>query len=248
MEEITPASAEDASLNPSNGSNSTETNANADPANQSGEQSEKRIQNAVAAVEKKNEEVRNLLEIQADMVRDNPEYIAKIAERDSSLADRVVEKVWGEDGIKSYNQLLKRVEQDKIKDSQPELYATNIKLQEMEDKLKQREMKDRAVASQNFFTAKGIIPNEYDENYKKVTENLKYINPQVIEQDYEKALSMAYNLSFEGGAPQGRPSVNAPSLPPIGQGANSGMYQNSKAQFSDTTQWLAQGLGVDLSK
>ena len=247
MEDTTPASELDVSLNPSSGDDSTTTNANVDPASQSGEQSDKRIQNAVAAVEKKNEEVRTLLEVQADMVRDNPEYIARIAERDPSLADRVVEKVWGEDGIRSYSQLIKRAEQEKIKDSQPELYATNIKLQEMEDKLKQREMKDKAIASQNFFAAKGIIPNEYDENYKKVTENLKYINPQVIEQDYEKALTMAYNLSFEGGRPQGQ-NVNAPSLPPIGHGANQGVFHNTKPQFSETTQWLAQGMGVDLSK
>lgn len=232
-----------ASSNPSNGQDSTATSNQSAPGQETPDNADKRVKHAIAAVEKKNEEVRNLIEFQADLVRDNPEYISKLAEKDMSLADRVVEKVWGSDGVKSYKQLMKQVEMEQYKTSSPELYETNLKLSKIEEELAQRKSQDKAIAAQNFFNSKGIVPNDYDDNYKKVQESLKLVSPQVVENDYVKALELAYVLAQSAASPS---HSSAPTIPSIGGGHNPSFLPPKQPQHSPDSMWLANSFGVKL--
>jgi len=141
----------------------------------------KRIKNAIESVERKNEEVRRMVELQADIVAENPDLIHKIAATDPNVANQVVKKVWGEAGINSYKQLLQKAKEanelESIKDTNPDLYQTKLEMQQVTAKLEKAALKEQERTRKSFFESKKILVNEYDPNYRKVNDALQYINP-----------------------------------------------------------------------
>lgn len=199
-----------------------------------------RLKGAVEAVEKKNKELQKMVELQSELIQDSPELIHKIAERDPQLADRVISKVWGDQGVKSYKQLLERAKLEELKESNPDLYETKRELAEMKAKLMERQEKEQQALHDKFFKDKGITPNEYDPNYKSVNESLKLINPGLIEENYGQALELAYNMTFAKARPM--KTVQAPTLNVGGGQAPRAIPVAANNAPTEQSAWLADGL------
>lgn len=203
---------------------------------QEGDQAElkTRLTNAITEGEKKNEELRKAVDIQAEIVRTQPEFIEKIAATDLEMANKVVAKVWGEHGIRSYKQLVERVQKEaeleEVKQKNPELYETKKELSDVKERLERSEQKERNQARKKFLESKGILENEYDPNFKKFQDSLQFINPTILQEDYGKALELAHNLAFGSSqvvtraplptidAGQGTPPAPIPAAPQITTG------------------------------
>lgn len=204
----------------------------------------KRIKNAIESVERKNEEVRRMVELQAEIVAENPDLIHKIAATDPNVANQVVKKVWGESGINSYKQLLQKAreatELESIKDTNPDLYQTKLEMQKVTAKLEKAAQKEQERTRKSFFESKKILVNEYDPNYRKVNDALQYINPSIVEEDYEKALELAYTFAFSGTKPIPSTRAEAPSVS-TGQPQPANVMPSSKGLSGQST-WLADQL------
>lgn len=190
-------------------------------------------------VERRNEQLESAVEIQADLVSANPDVIHTIAAKDPVLANRVIQKVWGNEGIKSYKQLIEKAKLEALKEENPELYETRKELAEV--KAKQDELTEREIksAKDKFFSDKKIHANDYDPNYQKVMEALEFVNPELVKSDYAQALEVAYRSAFFDKPLTPRavpPTIDAnggmppPPLPP------------QTPQASEQSRWLAESL------
>lgn len=204
----------------------------------------KRIKNAIESVERKNEEVRRMVELQAEIVSENPDLIHKIAATDPNVANQVVKKVWGESGINSYKQLLQKAKEatelESIRETNPDLYQTKLEMQRVTAKLEKAAQKEQERSRKSFFESKKILMNEYDPNYRKVTEALQYVNPSIVEEDYDKALELAYTFAFSGAKPISSARAEAPSVS-TGQSQPASVMPNNR-NVSDQSVWLAKQL------
>lgn len=172
----------------------------------------KRLSGALSENERKGEELRKALKLQADMVRDNPEYINRIAQEDPTMANKVIQEVWGHAGIRSYKQLQEFIKLQEMKESNPEVYNTQKELMDVKNRLQVREERERTKAKKDFLKSKGITDNQYDPANTKLEEALTLVNPNVIENDYEAALQIAYNIatghqSMPTAAPSPKPTL-----------------------------------------
>jgi len=190
-------------------------------------------------VERRNEQLESAVEIQADLVSTNPDLIHQIATKDPVLANRVIQKVWGNEGIKSYKQLVERAKLEEIKEENPDLYETKKELAEVRARQEEIFERESKAAKEKFFSTKKILVNDYDPNYKRVMEALEYVNPQLVKDDYAQALEVAYrNAFFETPLipKQPTPTLEAnggtppPPLPP------------QTPQVSEQSAWLAEAL------
>lgn len=165
----------------------------------------KRLDGAIEKVEKTNEELRKTVDLQAEFVTENPELINKIAASDPNMANRIVEKVWGHLGIRSYKQLIEKAKQEAeletIKEKDPDLYETKKEISEMKAKLEERDQRDHETARKSFLKSKGILENEYDPNFLKFQEALGAINPLIIKEDPKKAFEFAHSIAFSSSKP-----------------------------------------------
>lgn len=209
-----------------------------------------RLKGALEKVEHVNEEMRKVVDLQASLVQDDPALIHKIYKETPEIADRIIEKIWADDGIKSYKQLRERIELEKVKETNPEAYKAQVDVSEIKRKLEEREKKDRANALSNFCASKGFQANQYDPNFKKLQDALNYINPALLEEDYSKALELAFNMNSSRMAATGEPMPQTMSY----SGSNSASLPSSKPAVSERSQWLASEFNkrfkynIDLNK
>lgn len=220
----------------------TQPEAQTAPAHQIEEQAvlEKRLSGAISEVEKRNEEARRFIELQTDQVRENNELIHKVAATDPLLANKVVQKVWGVQGIKSYKQLLERSKLEELKTVNPEAYETKKALLDVQSKLASVAEKEQRIVRNKFLNDKGILENEYDPNYRKLMSALDNVNPALLSEDYDKALRIAYASEFSDAKPIQK-QIEMPSLQ-VGGGNKPAPLPSTKPQMSDQSTWLAQSL------
>jgi len=204
----------------------------------------KRLSGAISEVEKRNEEARRYVELQADIVKENNELIHKIAANDPTLANKVINKVWGTQGIRSYKQLLERSKLEELRTTNPDVYETKRKLMDVEARLMAAEEKERTAIRKKFLTDNGIMENEYDPNYRKLMDALDSLNPSLVTEDYQRALRMSKSIAFA----DDKPIVKVPEAPTlqIGGGKKPAPLPNSQPQLSDQSLWLAKGLNEKL--
>lgn len=196
-----------------------------------------RIKGAIERVEKANESLRTAITVQAKLVETNPDAIHTIAETDITMANQVIEKLWGAQyGIHTYKQLQDRVEAETLKEKNPEAYESRVRLSEVERKLEAKEQRERAQAQERFFKAKGIVNNAYDPKHQQLMSALKNVNPQLVEEDYEQALSIAHTIAFGGKVPVGAKPM--PDGVNYGGGAPSKVLPDNKPQRSELSSWL----------
>lgn len=200
----------------------------------------KRLSGAISEVEKRNEESRRFLDLQSDQVRENNDLIHKVAASDPLLANKVVQKVWGTQGIKSYKQLLERSKLEELKIANPDAYETKKALLDMQAKLATVEQKEQNLVRGKFLAAKGILENEYDPNYRKLMSALDNVNPALLTEDYDKALKIAYASEFSDHKPIPRVQ-EAPTLS-VGGGNKPAPLPSTKPQVSSQSSWLADSL------
>lgn len=211
---------------------------------------ETRLKGALDKVEQKNEEMRKVVDLQASLVQENPALIHKIAKEVPEIADRIAEKLWSSDGVKSYKQLMERVELEQVKEKNPEAYKAQVDVSEIKRKLEAREEKDRLQTLSNFCAAKGIQVNPYDPNYSKLQESLNYVNPSLLEENYSKALELAFNMASSGAVLGGAPMPQTMNY----SGSAASVLPTQKPPVSERSQWLASELNkqfkrkIDLSK
>ncbi len=200
----------------------------------------RRLNGAISEVEKRNEESRRYVDLQTEQVRENNELIHKVAASDPVLANKVVQKVWGFQGIKSYKQLVERSKLEELKVSNPDVYETKRKLMEVETRLANAEQKEQRFIRNKFLADKGIQENEYDPNYRRLMESMDNLNPELISEDYEKALRFAYNGAFNEGGSVARVK-EVPTLQ-MGGGKAPAPMPLSQPQRSEISTWLAKSL------
>lgn len=200
----------------------------------------KRLSGAISEVEKRNEEARRFVELQTDQVRENNELIHKVAATDPLLANKVVQKVWGVQGIKSYKQLLERSKLEELKTVNPEAYETKKALLDVQSKLASVAEKEQKIVRNKFLSDKGILENEYDPNYRKLMSALDNVNPTLISEDYDKALKIAYASEFSEARPIQK-AIEMPSLQ-VGGGKQPAPLPSTQPKLSDQSSWLAQNL------
>ncbi len=201
---------------------------------------QKRLQGAISEVEKKNEEVRRAVDLQAELVAENPDFIHKIAAADPILARKVIEKVWGGVGVRSYKQLQERIKLEQIKETSPELYETKSQMLQIQADLESRKLKDQERSRADFFKAKGIQDNEFDPKFQKLQVAMESLNPQLVEQDYAKAIDMAYKLAFS--EQQVATNAQPPLMASIGSGSKPAPLPATKPAVSEQSSWLAAQL------
>lgn len=181
----------------------------------------KRLSGALQENEKRSEELRRAKRLQVDMVRESPNYIHRIAEEDPSMANKVIQEVWGSEGIRSYKQLQEHIKLQEIRTVDPEAYETKKELLEVKSKLDAREEREQIKLRKDFLKSKGISDNPYDPNFKKLEDSISLLNPQLIKDDYEQALNLAWNLvSDPAPSPSSpKPTINAgggiSAVPPV---------------------------------
>jgi len=199
----------------------------------------KRLSGAISEVEKKNEEVRKIVDLQVELVTTNPDLIHRIAATDPVLANKVIQKVWGATGVRSYKQLVERVKLEELKEENPELYETKKELTEIKDRLTDRETRERESIRKSFFSKKGILENEYDPNFVRLQNALDRLNPSFIQEDYEKALEFAHKMEFSE-----EPVIKKESVPTlsVGGGVKPAPLPETKPPVSEQSSWLAAEL------
>lgn len=205
----------------------------------------KRLNGAISKVEKQNEELRKAINLQAELVQESPEFIHKIAATDPEMANKVVQKIWGGSGIRSYKQLIeaakKEAELEEMKGKNPDLYETKKKMMELESKLQEREQREQEAIRTKFFKKNNILENEYDPNYRKFQESLNLINPELIEKDYGKALELAHSLAFSKVKPMPVKEVEPPTVS-VGGGKAPAVMPSTQPPMSEQSVWLSQQL------
>lgn len=134
-----------------------------------------------------------LVDVNVKLVGKNPDLLADIAEADPELADKVSEKI---NGIK-YADFQERQKLEKIKEEDPQKYDAEVRLRNLEQKEKERQLSVEAA----FFESKKIQQNSHDTKYQKVMEQMEMLNPSFVEANRERALEMAYNLAYPASAP-----------------------------------------------
>ena len=202
---------------------------------------QKRLNGALSDVEKKNEEVRKVVALQAELVQDNPDLIHKIAASDPILANKIVGKVWGDSGIRSYKQLLEKVNLESIKTTNPDLYETKSEMLRIKAQLEEQKTKEQSREKQSFLASKGILENEYDPKYIKLQAAMENLNPSIVRDNYGEALKMAHQIAF-GGVAIAEALPELPKTPSIGGGRVPAPVPMVKTQYSDQSSWLAKSL------
>ena len=196
---------------------------------------DKRLKGAISEVERTNADLAKAVDVQIAIVQENPELIHKIAGADPRMANRIIEKLWGEHGIKTYKHLRERIELEGLKEENPTAYESKKELTQIKERLDAREEKDRKIILNRFLDERGIQNNEYDPNFKRLQESLGVLNPSIVAEDYGKALGMAHSLGFPQGA-------TAPGAEPPTMNYGSGQPANlptSKPQITPQSSWLA---------
>jgi hypothetical protein len=201
---------------------------------------DKQLANAIKEVEKKNAAYQRVVGMQANLVAENPDLIHKIASSDPTIADQVVEKVWGESGVRSYKQLIERAKLEELKTSNPDLYETKLEMSTIRAELEERRTKELTDVKNKFLKEKGILENEYDPKYTKLIEALNLVNPAVLEKDLRQGLETAHSIAFAKGMPKA--PVHIPEGVSIGSGQPMDLMPNSKPNVSDQSAWLANSL------
>lgn len=194
---------------------------------------QKRLKGAISEVEKKNADYARAVEVQANLVQSDPSIIHKIADADLTMANRIIEKVWGQHGVKTYKQLQERIELEELKEKDPAAYESKKEVLDIKERLEKRDRKDRENIASQFFNSKGIRHNEYDPNYQKIQDALNNINPSIVAEDYAKALELAHAIAF--GQRQPNEDVD-PSSVQYGVGAPPSLP--NQVQHSSETNWL----------
>lgn len=204
----------------------------------------RRLTDTISKVEQRNEESRRFIELQADQVRENNELIHKVAATDPVLANKVIQKVWGTQGIKSYKQLLERSKLEELRTTDPLAYETKRELQEIKAQLADRKEKDQSSVRNQFLRDKGIQENEYDPNYRKLLSAFDDLNPSLVSEDYDKALKTAYSIAFA----DNKPVMRVPEVPTlsVGGGKKPAPLPNNQPLVSDQSSWLAKSLNEKL--
>lgn len=246
-----PAASEPTVQDPSNGTPIVDTtNGGATPTAQEPQVEKDRLEGALKKVEHVNEEMRKVVDLQTSLVQDDPALIHKIYKETPEIADRIIERIWADEGVKSYKQLKERIELEKVKDTNPEAYKAQVDVSEIKRKLEEREKKDRAQTLSNFCAVKGFQANPYDPNYQKLQDALKYVNPSLIEEDFSKALDLAFSMTSSRAVIAGEPMPQTMNY----SGSTPSVLPSSKPVVSERSQWLASEFNkrfkynIDLNK
>lgn len=200
---------------------------------------DERLKGALDAVEKTNADLAKAIQLQASLVEKNPDLIHEIASVDFQMANRVIEKLWGEQfGIKTYKQLQERLKLEELKEKNPDAYESKKELSEIKEKLERSEEKARKATLEKFCEKQKIKNNAYDPEFQKVQKALESLNPNLVSDDYETALELAHKLAFTQ-------SVVDPNPLPPAVDYNSGkptVLPAQKQPQSSQTTWLAESL------
>lgn len=189
-EEVTPQAGETTPENPVEGE--VEPQKPADPPAQEHDW-KKRFDGVDSAHKKLSEEHARVIDVNVKLAEKNPEFLEHLAETDQALADKVSEKLHG----KPFVEYKAGLELEGIKDSDPERYAREKRLKELEEREADRIEAEKA----KFLEGKGIKVNDFDPSYQKVKNQLEVLNPKFVEENPERALEIAYNLAFPEGDP-----------------------------------------------
>lgn len=203
---------------------------------------QKRLKGAISEVEKKNEEVRKVVELQADLVKENPDLIHRIATSDPILANKVINKLWGTEGIRSYKQLMERAKIEEIKETDPALYETKSEMMRIKAQLEAQKQREREQLKRKFLGDKKILVNDLDPKYRKLQEAMDKLNPALIEEDYLGALDAAFQIAFGSGVVVSHEEVEVPQLAPVGGGQKPAPLPAEKQPVGEQTAWLAKAL------
>lgn len=171
------------------------------PVGESQDTEAKRLVNALDKVEKTNDELRKVVDLQASLVSEDPALLDKIHGSNPVMANRIVEKLYGQDGIKTFNQLQERNRLEALRSQDPNAYESKKELQELRAKMEERDRKDRDGILSSFLSKHGIQATEYDQRYKSLTEALGSLNPSLVQEDLPKALNLASQIAFKTSAP-----------------------------------------------
>ncbi len=208
------------------------------PAKSEEQVTQERLKGAIEKIQKLGEENDSALDLNAEIVADDPDFIHKIAEKNMVLANKVIQKLWGSQNIRSYKQLLDRVKLQELATTNPELYETKVELAEVKTELTTRKEQEDKETRSKFFASKNISDNEYDPNYQKVENALQYVNPDIVKKDLKKAYELAYNIAYGTSTPAPKASIPGPS---VGGGTPPVPVPEVKAGPQGDT-WLAQQL------
>ena len=157
---------------------------------------EKRIKNALEKVEKVNEELRKTVDLQAQLVQENPDLIHRIHEADPVMANRIIAKLHGAENVQTYNQLMEKAKLDALKEKDPEAYESKKELQELKRKLEAKEQKEKEFVLQSFLQRHGVQANAFDARYKTFEAALASLNPRLIEDNFQQAVELAGRIAF----------------------------------------------------
>lgn len=149
---------------------------------------EKRYKDAQGAIQERSEEINRIIDINAKLVEKNPDVLDDLAETDLKLADKISEKLYG----KKYEMYKTERDLSDLKESNPEEYSTQKRLRELEA----REAERISQAQESFLQGKGIKANEFDANFTKLQDQMKLLNPTLVQEDPLKALELAYSMAF----------------------------------------------------
>ena len=139
-----------------------------------------------------------MVSLQSELVRENPELIHRIATTDPILANKVVMSVWGNEGTKSYKQLLEHAKLEELRESNPDLYEIKKETAKLKAELEERKERDKKEVEREFCESKGIVANEYDPKYMTLKETMETLNPKLVAEDYKKALEISHKIAFSG--------------------------------------------------
>lgn len=150
-----------------------------------------RYDKASQASKQQSEEAQAVIDSNVKLVEKNPELLDDLAESNPKLADQISKKLHDKD----YDTYRKDKELEGLKETDPDKYAHEKRMQKIEGNDAKRTESER----KSFLESKGIKDNQFDPSYKKVEAELKMLNPQYVEDNPTEAWAKAYQLAFPSG-------------------------------------------------
>jgi len=154
---------------------------------------EKQAQEAARKITELGEENAQKFKSMVAVVRENPDSLKSIHTTDPRLADQIAKELWGAD---DFQDLMKQAEIEELKANDPDAAKSAQELYELRKENQKTQNMLKQTAESSFFASKGIVNNPFDPKYKTLQEALENVNPQIVKDDYQKALALAHQIAF----------------------------------------------------